>query len=115
MKLLGDSLTYLFGANYTNGTRTPYLKYMVDKIFPERGWNLQSDNLNLYNRFCEMEKFHKNVCKHFDRSKITEAKNLTKQKLEQYMKTTCEIWMWFLNKFYHGNIPNGQLVEFKNI
>jgi len=113
VNLLGDSLTYLFGANYNTVNRTPPLKDMVDKSFPSRGWDLKSDNLDLYNRFCELDEFHKDVSKHFSRSKILKAANLTEQKLEQQMKTTCEIWIWFLNKYYSGNIPPGQLVEFK--
>lgn len=114
VNLLGDSLTYLFGANYNTDNRTPPLKDMVDKIFPSRGWDLKSDNLNLYNRFCELDEFHKDVSKHFSRPKIPKAANLTVKKLEQHMKTACEIWIWFLNKYYSGNIPHDQLIEFKS-
>lgn len=114
VNLLGDSLTYLFGANYNKGGDTPTLKKMVDKVCPEKGWDLNSDDPNLYKRFCELDEIHKNVSKHFSRYKIPEARKLTRKMLDEYMETTREIWIWFLAKKFKGNIPPEQLTEFAN-
>lgn len=115
VNLLGDSLTYLFGANYNQGERTPTLRYFIDKIFPDREWDLESDNPNLYSRFCDLDEFHKDVSKHFSRNKIPKTMTLTKQKLEEYMYTTKDIWLWFMDKHYSGKIPEDQLLEFNDI
>jgi hypothetical protein len=112
---LGNSLTYLFGANYMEEGHTPSLKKMIDEICPKKGLDLKSDNPDLYKRFCELDEVHKSVSKHFSRGKIPEAKKITKQILNEYMETTRKIWIWFLDKKFEGNIPPEQLTEFGNI
>lgn len=113
VKQLGDSLTSLFGANYSVPGDTPTLRRMVDTILPGSGFDLQSDNPDLFKRFLDLDDFHKDVTKHFGRTKIPKATTLTKQKLNEYRDTTLDVWMWYLDKHFSGNIPSDQLLEFK--
>lgn len=112
--LLGDSLTYLFGTNYNINSKTPALKTLIEKFYPEdRDWNLKSDDINLYEHFIELDEFHKDITKHFNRTKTAKANELTKKKLEIFVETTKEIWIWFLKKYFNDDIPSEQLTEFE--
>jgi len=116
VNILGNSLTYLFGTNYNKRHETPALKYLIDTFYPnDRHWELKSDNIDLYNSFIELDKYHKDITKHFNKTKTATATELTKKKLEIFVETTKEIWIWFLGKFFDGDIPKEQLAEFENV
>lgn len=100
---LGDSLTVLFGANHAGqqGKNTPALKTFIDTILP---WKLEKEDPDLYEQFKKLDEFHKDVCKHFDRSKIHIINKTTIDDLNQYMETTRKIWLWFIRKHTNGVI-----------
>ncbi len=115
IRLLGDSLTTLFGMNYHGSdSNTPSLLSYINNYFPNSmNWNLKTDNLNLYNEFIEFDNFHKNAIKHFDKRKISLLSNLTINKVAEYIKITKNIWIWFLNKHFNELAPDELLKYFK--
>ena len=98
---LGISLTVLFGAGHTSkvNENTPALLKFINDILP---WKLSEQNPALYDDFLKLDEAHKNLCKHYDRSKITELENIKIDILRKYMETTKEIWKWYMKSNYSG-------------
>ena len=112
INLLGDSLSHLFGMNYNKDGQTPPLYKFINDYLPSRGWDLKSENPELYKDFLKLDKFYKNITKHIASYKTREASEITFDELSYFMDTTRKLWIWFLNKIYNGIIPDEQLVFF---
>jgi hypothetical protein len=108
---LGISLTALFGANYTSKTNedTPSLLKFVNDILP---WKLEKENPALYDDLLELDEAHKNLCKHYDRRKISELENIKIDDLKKYMDTTKEVWKWYMKNNNNGIITPEMVEEF---
>jgi hypothetical protein len=108
---LGISLTVLFGAGYTSkiDEDTPSLLKFIKCILP---WDLKEQNPILYNDFLKLDKAHKNLCKHYDRRKITELENIKVDILRKYMETTKEIWKWYMKNNNNGILTPEMEEEF---
>ena len=116
---LGQCLTDLFGANYTkpiNKKKTPSLMDYINTIYPdEYGWNLKIEEPELYYKLTELDCFHKDLCKHFDRSKISKLEDTTMEKLNQFMETTREAFIWFMRKKNNGVITDDMIKELQKV
>jgi len=112
IKLLCGSLEALAGVNI-NPPKNDYTP-PLDKLFEEtlknnKGWDICSEKPELFTKLVSMDKYNKNLCKHLHKGRKDLLKEINYEKLNEYMKTTQEIWLWVLDKKYHGNIPEDQL------
>ena len=82
------------------GTFSNLLKF-VKSILP---WKLEKENPDLYSDFLELDNDHKNLCKHYDRSKITKLDNIKIDNLKKHMETTKEIWKWYMKNANNGTL-----------
>jgi len=118
LNLLCSSLETLAGVNIKppKSNHTPPLITMYkDTLIKDRSWDLPKERPDLYTKLDDMDKFHKNLCKHIQIS--SSRKELLKQisydKIEAFMEATKKIWLWILDKNFKGNIPESQLEFFK--
>ncbi|MCW7494837.1 hypothetical protein ND861_19380 [Leptospira sp. 2 VSF19] len=96
--LLGQSLVTLFGLNNkTNLKDTPPLFQLVTKFVDNNGKKLSSYDRRLYENFKRLDHIYTDLIKHPSSNKMTEILNLKMQDLRQALKTTQEIWIWFLD------------------
>jgi hypothetical protein len=116
---LCGSLEALAGVNIIiqPDENTPSLKILYDKTLKEQKvWDLKIEKPDLYRIFEDMDRHHKNICKHLKRSCVRRdmLKEINYKKIEEYMKATKEIWLWILNKANTNNIPENQLKFFND-
>ena len=112
---LGVSLSNLFGRHYPGNEKghTPPLLKLIDSYFPSQGIVLKDDDPIIYNHFAELNIFYCDATKHPDRSKESKIINLSKLKVEQFLETTRQIWLWFGKRKYGALLSDDALKEFK--
>jgi len=114
---LCNSLETLAGVNIKPVEHTPSLIRMYETTLKDdKGWDLKSERSDLFDKLKDMDEYHKNICKHINKAdfKREMLKEIDYGKIKEYMKTTQEIWLWILNKAFNNNIPEDQLLFFKN-
>lgn len=114
---LCNSLETLAGVNINPVDYTPPLVKMYEETLKkDKGWDFTSDKPKLLEKLKEMDNYHKNICKHINKSNFKREmlKEINYEKLEDYMSVTQEIWLWVLTKAFNGNIPKDQLLFFKD-
>lgn len=114
---LCNSLETLAGVNIkpTKGDYTPSLTILYSKTLKEqKGWDLIREKPRLFAELQEMIKYHNNICKHLNKSSSRKEllKTIDYKKIQRYMKTTQEIWLWILKKGFKGKIPEEQKIFF---
>lgn len=104
---LGQSLTTLLGRGYTGQGHTPALRTFIDTTFPtDKGWNLRTEDEDLYDDFVEFDDFYKDFVKHPDDQKLSRLPELLdRERLDEFIRTTQKMWSWYLDNYYNGNIP----------
>ncbi len=117
---LCSSLEVLAGVNIDlKEGNTPCLKKLYEKtLVKEKGWDLNKEKTDLFKVLSEeMNDYYTNICKHMNRtnSRRKMLEEITYEKVKKYMETTRAIWLWVLDKEFNGNIPEDQLVFFKEI
>ena len=112
---LGNSLSNLFGRHYPGNEKghTPPLLTFIDSFFPSQGIVLKDDDLKTYKHFIELNIFYCDATKHPDRSKESKIINLSKLKVEQFLETTRQIWLWFGKKKYGSPLSSEAIKEFE--
>lgn len=118
LNLLCCSLETLAGVNIEPpvDNRTPSLMAMYKHTLKsEKGWNLELEKPDLFTSLNEMDHIHKNLCKHINISNSRKdlLKQISYEKVQSYIEVTRNIWLWILNKAFNGNIPEHQLVFFR--
>lgn len=116
LDLLCHSLETLAGVNINTPTkdRTPPLMILYKKTLKnDKEWDSSQEKPFLFKNLEEMDNFHKNLCKHINRSDSRKEllKQVSYEKIRKYMETTKEIWLWILNK---SNAPKEQLQFFED-
>lgn len=114
---LCNSLETLAGVNINPVAHTPPLIKMYEvTLKTDKAWDLKFERLDLFDKLKEMANYHKNICKHINKADFRREmlSEIDYEKVKGYMKTTQEIWLWVLNKAFNNNIPDNQLLFFKN-
>lgn len=119
LNLLCSSLETLAGVNVTpeNNDRTPSLRELYSETLKkQKGWNLGSEKPGLIEALKEMINYHNKVCKHLNRSSSRKEliKSIDYNKIQRYMKTTQDIWLWILEKQFKGKRLDEQSEFFDN-
>lgn len=78
-------------------------------------WSLKNDDINLYNWLInEFKVKYESFSKHATPKNHKEYIHyIDIDKLNEYMNNIKKIWIWVLNKKFRNNIPEDQLLEFK--
>lgn len=114
LNLLCSSLETLAGVNIKppKDDRTPSLiKMYKETLITDKGWDLPKERPDLFTRLKEMDQFHKNLCKHINISSSRKAllRQINYEKIQDFIETTKNIWLWVLDKKFKRNIPESQL------
>jgi len=112
------SLETLAGVNIKPPKKdfTPPLTTMYkETLKADKGWDLLKEKPDLFAKLEEMDQFHKNLCKHINISSSRKAllKQISYEKIQDFIEATKNIWLWILDKKFKGNIPESQLEFFK--
>jgi hypothetical protein len=118
LNLLCSSLEALAGVNIKSPKKDrtpPLLEMYKDTLITDKGWDLPKERPDLFAKLKEMDQFHKNLCKHINISSSRKVllKQIIYQKIQDFIETTKNIWLWILDKKFKGNIPESQLEFFK--
>jgi len=118
LNLLCSSLETLAGVNIKppKDDHTPSLiKMYKETLTSDRSWDLPKGKPDLFEKLKEMDRFHKNLCKHINISSSRNAllKQISYEKLQDFVEATKNIWLWILEKKFKGNIPESQIEFFK--
>ena len=86
-----------------------------ETLIKDKGWDLPKERPGLYAKLEEMDRFQKNLCKHINisSSRKTLLKQISYEKIQDFIDATKNIWLWILDKKFNRNIPESQLEFFK--
>ena len=106
----GESLTQLFGRN-VEPRKDGKIPTLIESA---ETWKLHQDKLSLFGRLEKLNADYE-VVRHFGQSQAKEQRlsSITFETLKGHMETGQEVWNWFLNKRFEGNVPPGQMEEFQ--
>lgn len=115
---LCGSLETLAGVNICppKDDYTPSLIKMYGEVLKtDRGWDLPKERPDLFVVLEEMDRFHKNLCKHINISSSRKdlLEQISYENIQHYITATRDIWLWILYKKFNGNIPEDQLNFFE--
>ncbi len=109
---LGQSLYFLFGRHWneeakakyslkvgTSPESTPDLLALLEKYYPNIGWNLSLDNSTLWRLLHDfILNYYQDIVKHFEYKKFEIALTLNFETLSKFMEITRRTWLWFISK-----------------
>ena len=118
LNLLCSSLETLAGVNIKppKSNHTPPLITMYkDTLRKDKACDLPKERPDLFAKLDDMDKFHKNLCKHINISSSRKAllKQISYEEIQDFIEATKNIWLWILDKKFKGNIPESQLEFFE--
>ncbi|PJZ43641.1 hypothetical protein [Leptospira brenneri] len=102
--LLGQSLVTLFGLNIQEqqNSKVPPLFQLVSNFKDSNGKKLSQVNRRLYENFKKLDYFYTKLIKHPTPKKMHELISLSFEDLLLSLRTTQEIWIWFMNEIGIG-------------
>ncbi|XDD41655.1 hypothetical protein AB3N58_10060 [Leptospira sp. WS60.C2] len=98
--LLGQSLVTLFGLNNQDDQnyKVPPLSELVSRFKDRNGNKLSQVNRRLYENFKRLDYFYTSLIKHPTPKKMEELIRISFEDLLLSLRTTQEIWIWFMNE-----------------
>lgn len=106
INLLANSLLVLGGMNDKSGKeRTPHLL----SLYSGGAWDLKSEKADFYDELLKLNSDYNSLSKHMNKSRAEFLKDISFEKLRNYMDLVRNIWKWVLKK------ENANLDEVENL
>jgi len=105
---LANSLSTLAGLNVDG-------EHYLIELYNSGDWNLKLEHPSWYKKLEKLNYHYNKLSKHINWKRRELFNEIDFKKISEYMDLTQKIWIWALNKEYHGNVPNDQLYYFDKI
>jgi hypothetical protein len=92
---------------------TPSLLEFVAYCYPlSKGWDLYAQDASLFLDFAKLNACFNNNVKHYEDAKEFDLFSLDVSTIRFFMRTARNVWLWFLQQYYHDSVPHDLLSEF---
>lgn len=94
----------------------PSLREYVKYGYPAaKGWSLETENPDLYDRFMKLVDYRNEVTQHPGQADFHTALSLGIGDVQEYLETVQDVMAWYMKHFYSHSIPQHARQQFREV